>query len=124
MRSLQTRGWKKKIIYSKFSVALLLIVVFFMITVVWNMYGKFQATQARATLAEERLNELKEQKIDLEAKVDRLQTKRGKEAELRQKFLIAKEGEKVLVIVDDEAKKEEIKKEKEKSWWESILSFF
>ncbi|MFT6361244.1 MAG: cell division protein FtsB [Candidatus Paceibacteria bacterium] len=70
-----------------------------------SAYSSFQKKQ-HADLEREkyqqRLDTLKEKKTDLESKIEKLETDRGKEDEFRTRFNIAKEGETVIRIIEEE----------------------
>ncbi len=51
---------------------------------------------------EQELSELKERAALLEVNVDHLKNERGIEEEIRGRFDVAKDGEQVVVIIDDE----------------------
>ena len=51
---------------------------------------------------QERFEALEEKKADLEAKIERLETDRGREDELRTRFNVVKEGETVIRIIEEE----------------------
>lgn len=74
--------------------------------IVFGFMGKMQATRENRDLAESRVEELKRQKEDLSSKITRLKTEEGVEENIREKFGLAKEGEKVVVIVKDESEPE------------------
>jgi len=57
---------------------------------------------SRRAVAEEELNELLDRKAGLEGKVEYLREERGIESEIRKHFDVAKEGEQVVVLLDDE----------------------
>ncbi len=70
----------------------------------WSAYGRFTAEQeTREKRAESftELNRLKERAAALESKVERMESERGMEEEIREQFDVAKEGEQVVVIVDE-----------------------
>lgn len=57
---------------------------------------------ARKEEQEEELEALQQRAQALEANVDHLMDERGIEEELRNRFDVAKEGEQVVIILDDE----------------------
>jgi hypothetical protein len=66
---------------------------------------------------------LEEKNRLLENKINELNSPSGIEREIRDKFAVAKNGEKVVVIVED---KESTSTEvyKEKTTWQKVLEFF
>ena len=92
----------KSVVYSKFSVAAILALsialsfsVFERFTVEREMVHKKEAKEAE-------LEALRERAAVLESKVEHLGNERGIEEELRSRFDVAKEGEQVVIILDDE----------------------
>ncbi len=58
------------------------------------------------TKAEEALGALLSRRDFLNAEVTRLSTEKGIEIEIRKKFRVAKPGEELVVIIDDDGKEE------------------
>ena len=50
---------------------------------------------------QERLGELEATRADLEAKIDKLETQRGREDEFRSRYNVVKEGETMIRIIDE-----------------------
>jgi hypothetical protein len=89
------------------------ILLFMVLFFAWGVIGllhKMEVTRQNKKNAEVRVAELELQKEQLTADIDKLNTPEGKEASIREKFGLAKEGEREIVIVEDpeaEAAKEE-----------------
>jgi len=97
-------GKKKTIteyLYSKIVVVLLLIFVVFLTVSVLERYRVERQMAERKDEALEHKEELIERKKMLEEKVKYLGAERGVEAEIRTNFDVAKEGEKVIILVGD-----------------------
>ena len=67
---------------------------------VWGVYQQERQTRINRNQRLTHLEELKIREGALKEEIDRLNTGRGIEEEIRQKFEVAKEGERVIVIVD------------------------
>jgi len=52
-------------------------------------------------VAEEKIQELQKEKAELLSNINQLKTDKGMEASIREKFGLAKEGEDMVVVVDD-----------------------
>jgi cell division protein FtsB len=89
----------------------------------WTVYEKKRASEEMRRLAEEKVDSLVQRKGDLEQKIERLSTEIGLEEEIRAKFGVAKEGEKVVVFVPNSEELSE-KANTEKSIWKKIKNFF
>ncbi|MBI5005349.1 MAG: septum formation initiator family protein [Candidatus Lloydbacteria bacterium] len=89
----------KRTLYSTGVVAILGMVVFFLGHATWDVYQKAKITGEKRQEAFDELSRLQKQEATLQDQLKRLQTERGMEEEVRTKFNVAKEGEKVVTIV-------------------------
>jgi hypothetical protein len=71
-----------------------------------------------------KLKTLEAQKNNLAQKTSDLESKTGVESELRKKFMVAGNGEKVLVLVDQKHGTTTSAKVSHKSLWQKFLSLF
>lgn len=78
--------------------------------------GKMQTTRENRELAENKLAELQKEKDALSANIAKLKTESGVEASIRDKFGLAKEGEGVIIVVDDKNKPEPPKQDSGGFW--------
>ncbi len=86
----------------------------------WNMYDKFvQSSEGRET-AEQRLGSLQEKEKRISAAVAALTSSRGVEAEIRERFGVAKPGEGEIKIVRDKKDATESGTES-KNLWQRIV---
>ena len=103
-------GKKKTVsdyLYSR-PVIFVLAVIFVFLSIA--VYGRFKVEQDmsdRRQRMESEKKELLERKQVLEEKVEYLGGERGLEEEIRTHFDVAKEGEKVIILMGDKNKKEE-----------------
>ena len=86
-------------LYSTGVLVVLGVIVFFLGHATWDVYQKAKVTDERRQEALNELSRLKKQEATLQDQLKRLQTDRGVEEEVRTKFNVAKEGEKVVTIV-------------------------
>jgi len=100
--------------------ALLLIFVG-MIHVVWNMYGRYKESSERRQSIEEEYSLLVDRIEYMESSVASFKTIEGKERVVRNSFDLAKEGEKVLIILEKEADDHVVLKKK--SWYRRVFGF-
>ncbi len=96
------RGW----LHSPLSLGILGIIILFMISVVYQRYSIERDMVARTKEAEMKLMELEARRAELETKVEYLSNERGIEAEMRRNFDVARPGEQVVIILDEEKKTE------------------
>lgn len=106
----------RRMLYSKpVAIALLLLVGFLSYTT-YGMYQTSHEAYLRKQTAAAKLADLEERQDFLTGEIARLKTDRGVEAEVRQKFDVAKEGEKVIVIVEEKATSTDDRPQKTGIW--------
>jgi len=93
----------RNIVYSKLTIGVLLVLVILVGMSVFERFSALREISHKRALKEEELALLQERAEVLEEKVEYLQNGRGAEEELRNRFDLAREGEKVVVIVDDDS---------------------
>ena len=123
MRKLHERKKIRRIIFSKVMFFVLLIFTVFLVRAVWDAYGKYKQSQSLLNLSEDKLLELKEKEGVLGDNIYFIKTETGKEAEIVEKFNVAKEGERV-VIINDLPKETVLVPEENLSWWGNVVQFF
>jgi cell division protein FtsB len=79
----------------------LFFLVLFGLSAVWGVYWKEHESRVLRLQAEARLNDLHERKTALSASIASLDTEAGKERALRGVYEVGKEGERLVVIVDE-----------------------
>jgi cell division protein FtsB len=90
----------RSLFYSKFFVGILFLISIF---VMFSAYNRFEAAADMEEKLESRrveLEKLEQRAALLKTKVEYLQNERGVEEELRSRFNVAKEGEQVIILVD------------------------
>ncbi len=100
-------------------IAMICVCVFFATNVV-TLMRKNKDTRLLKDQASRELTELENRRQKLEADIASLESERGQEEVIRENFQVTKEGEGVVVIVDDTQKSEEVE-EKEESFLEKII---
>jgi hypothetical protein len=96
------------ILYSKFTIALLFLFGLFLSTSVYERYhAEVMAAERRAQRADE-LYKLQQRASLLEGKVEMLESDRGKEALMREQFDVKRGNEEVVIIVDEDKKREAV----------------
>jgi cell division protein FtsB len=81
-----------------------LVVAVFISHASWKMYMTSKEALAKKEKAEAELRLLEMRVRDLEGDIMRLSTERGVEEEIRDRFMVAKEGESVIIISTPEQK--------------------
>ena len=93
------RSW----LYSRVSIAIILMVTLWLSTGVFERYQVEREMAAKREEKEAELKDLEARANVLNERVEHLLDDRGIEEELRSRFDVAKEGEQVVVIVEDES---------------------
>ena len=81
------------------------VLIFLTLMVMWSAYDRYLIARDMAdkrAAVESEVENLEERKASLEEEVKYLSNDRGIEAEMRRQFDIAKDGEQVVIILDDE----------------------
>lgn len=112
----------KNLLSSRYVQGLVLAVT---LLVLWNAFERYQIASEmydRRIQMEQEASALKNRKEALQVQVDYLSDERGIEAEMRRQFDVAKEGEKVVVIVDEQSEANNIEpiptSTPKRSWYE------
>ena len=101
MKSFQQKRGFRNIIHSRPVLVFLALLVLIFAWGVIGFMGKMQVTAENRKIAENKVAELQKQKMELSTETDRLNTKDGIEASIRDKFSVVKEGEGLIIVVDD-----------------------
>ena len=101
MRNFQKGGKFKYIIESRTFIIFLGIIVIFFLFNLFNFLGRMQETRKNRELVENKIKELDKSKEQLESEIKELSTDKGAEESIREKFGLAKEGEGMIIVVDD-----------------------
>ena len=91
----------------------------------WGIHQKATITAIERTEAERTLSDLEKRSRELEVSLVSLKSAQGIEAEVRQKFTVARPGEELVVVVDENDKKGKNGEEVlEGGLWAQITRFF
>jgi cell division protein FtsB len=86
---------------------ILIILIILVLIFAWNVFAfwqKMQNTSKNRKIAEEKISQLEQQKERLSNDIAKLNTEKGVEEAIRDKFGLVKEGEGMIVIVEDQNK--------------------
>lgn len=106
MRSFQKNGKLKHVMQSKLFLIFLGIVILVFVFSVFSFWGKMEETSKNRKIAEDKITELEKSKEKLNSDIANLKTEKGVEENIRNKFGLAKEGENMILIVDDKGSSE------------------
>ncbi len=100
MKEFQEKRKFRKIIFSRFSLIVLLIILVILSISAVKVHTKSQKAVLKNQEIIQKIEELESKKGELEEKIAKLQIESGLEEELREKFGVKKPGEEVLTIID------------------------
>lgn len=124
MTDFQQKKQFKKIIYSKFSLAVLLVSVIFLGRSTYDIYKKYRISSENYATVKKDYDNLKIRKEMLDSEVSRLKTDSGIEEEIRSKFNVAKPGETVVIVVNSSGSTSTDTTNLNKGFWSSFLKIF
>ncbi len=119
MREFQERRRLKEFFHSRYAIGFLLLLIILLVNAVWGIRVKYEKSKNMAATAVVDLEALKERERVLRDAVEALNTEEGKEKELRDRFGVVKEGERMIILVDEEVKESPAEITK-KSWWSKL----
>lgn len=108
MKEFQEKRKLRKIIFSRYSLIVLLIILIILSISTAKVYLKSQRAVQKNQETIQKIQELEEKKRELEEKIAKLQTQSGMEEELMEKFSVKKQGEEVLNIIDKSPENDKI----------------
>ncbi len=108
MKEFQERFRWRRIFFSKFTLILLTGILMFFVYSAAKVYLRSREAVKVNEMAQKEIDDLKAKKEELEASVNRMQTKTGAEEEIRNKFMVQKPGEKIVVIVNEGVKNDNL----------------
>lgn len=92
----------KRMVASHITIAVLSVVVLFLGNATWNVYKRYDMAHEKEMMAKDNLEAMTARAIVLEHDINRLESERGREEEIRMRYGMAKEGEGMIVVVDEE----------------------
>ena len=96
----------RRALYAKPTIIALVVVFAFMANGAWGMYQKSKISTLNKNDAEEQLAALQSRERSLSQDIVNLSTERGMDEKIRERFMVAKEGENVMIISN--AKEEKV----------------
>ena len=112
---MRAKQWRQGLV-----IGLLVLVAFWLLTLIWGLAGKARVAIEEADKAQRQYQALEKRKTALEASLAALETARGKDAAIRTAFGVARPGEEVIVFVPPTP----ATTTPPLSWWQKILSWF
>lgn len=101
MKSFQRKRGFRNIVYSRPVLAFLGVLVLIFAFGIIGFMSKMKVTIENRKIAESKIAQLNKEKEKLSSDITKLKTDQGVEESIRQKFGLTKEGEGLIVIVED-----------------------
>ncbi|MDD4989192.1 MAG: septum formation initiator family protein [Candidatus Pacebacteria bacterium] len=124
MLPLEEKRKFKRILYSKTTLFVLCLAIFFVGRATWGVYQKEKESQQNLELTERQLDDLQKRNDYLTSEIKKLSSPSGVEEEIRQKFRVAKAGEQMAVIIDSPMPLPNVVDDSGGNWWEKIWNWF
>lgn len=124
MKDWEEKRKLKSVLYSKPVLAFLVLLLVLALKGTWNLYQKSEEAAANREMVLAQIAELQKREDFLKQGLDRLSTKEGVEAQIRQKFDVKKEGEEVAVIIVPERESDDVVKGRVASFFGRIITGF
>lgn len=107
----------KKIVYSKVTLLVLILLFLLVSKASWNAYQNVRYTRANLERVQNERGELLERKRFIEEESAVLSSDEGLEEVIRERLPVAKEGERVIIIVDEKEAEVATTTSDSRSWW-------
>jgi len=117
-------GVMKRILYSPFGIGFLGLVVLFFAWGVVNFLLTMKETVKNRNIAQQKVLELEKRKEKLVKDIDDLNTDKGKEKVFREDFGMGRDGEGLVIVVEEKKNVLSNEEEAKKDLFPSIGSFF
>ena len=110
MRNFQEKRRIRHIMQSRLILVFLGVIILVFAWSVIQLVSKAEETAKNKNIAEDKIAELQKGKEKLSSDIAKFQTEKGIEENIREKFGLAKEGENMIVIIEDKnlPEKEEV----------------
>lgn len=110
MGPLSKKAWWQKVLWSRMTLTLLLLICAGLSFAVYDRYQVEREVHERREKVQADLVREMDRQRDLEARVNYLDNEQGMEAEIRRHFDVALEGEQVVVLVGESSENNELTK--------------
>ena len=120
MREFQGKRTLKRVLYSRWFVFLLLVVLIIVGRSVWRVWQRSRVVLADRDAVAAQVAALAAREASLEHDLASLQTDRGKEELIREKFSVVKEGERVITVITPPVATSSTPTT---SWWQDLWPF-
>jgi len=124
MGGINLRSRRKKNIYPKATIIVLLVIALILARATWNVFIKNRETKENLVETVEYLDDLKKRGANIEEEIQDLSTERGIDREIREKFRVVKEGEGMIMLIDSPESYTASSTNEDKSLWSRVMDLF
>ena len=108
MREFQEKRKLKKFLHSRYAIGFLVLIALLMSQAVLGVHKKYEKSKDMALRAKSDLAALAVQENELRDALKDLETPEGREREVRDRFGLVKENERLIILVDNTTAAEEV----------------
>ncbi len=109
---------------SKYFLSFLGLILAFFLFNIFRLLDKVQETGEKRDALAEKAEELEKSKEKLSSDIEKLKTEEGKEEIIRENYGVAKEGENIIIITEEEKVDEGEKDEDSAGFWGFLKNWF
>ncbi len=128
MSLLRKKAWWRKLFHSRISLLIIFCLLILLSIAVFDRWVVAREVADRRLEKEEEFQIAEQRKEILEEKVNNINDEEGVESEIRKHFDVAREGEQVVVLVENKENIEPItptaSTEPKRHWWSPIVSWW
>jgi len=122
MLGFQEKRKFRRVLSSRITIAVLLVLIFFVARGTWSVYWKERDSAGSLESAEKTYAELEARQESVSGKIADLKTPRGVEEEIRSRYEVARPGEEVALVIDDAPTSTPAAPENP-VWWKELFSW-
>ena len=124
MKSFQKNNRLSDVMQSKTSLVILGIIILVFAYSMFSFLNKMIETSKNKKIVQDKIAELQKSKEKLNLDINKLKTEKGVEENIREKFGLAKDGENMILVVDDQTNKQTEQKAEAVSFWSFFKNLF
>jgi len=104
MREFERRRKAKKAVYSRYVLALFVVILVFVARGAYGAYGKYERARELRDVSLQKFSDLEKRKAFLESEINKFALSDGRDREIRERFGFVKADEKLIILPVDEFK--------------------
>jgi cell division protein FtsB len=124
MIDFQEKKQFNKILYSKATLVILLVIIIFLARSTYDIYKKYQISVDDYTSVKKDYDSLNGRKAMLTSEINKLNTDGGVDEEIMSKFNVAKPGETVVTVIDATDTSQSAGNSSQGSFWSNFFGLF